>query len=125
MTNSQLSLKEQSKENREHPNNSWKFSMRDSEEESVHVKNARGLGGRLKMLLSPKSKKPSQLKIRVSAKDAANPLRRVDAAKIRLMMVELQDIQNSYRAGTSPYRWIDDCLSNLDGAACAIAKLED
>jgi len=49
----------------------------------------------------------------------------VDAAKVRLMMVELGDIQNSYKPDTAPFRWINNCLFDLDGAACAIAKLED
>lgn len=54
-----------------------------------------------------------------------NPLSLVDAAKVRLMMVELQDMQNSYVPGTSPHKWINNCLFDLDGAACAIAKLKD
>lgn len=47
-----------------------------------------------------------------------------DGLKIRLMMAEMAEIQTRYESGTAPFRWINQCIYNLDGAFCAISHQE-
>lgn len=58
--------------------------------------------------------------LRKSALDCANASKKLDNARLNLIICELQEIQKKYPVQGATSRWIDSAVRNLDGAMCSI-----